>query len=158
MFDNILIPLIMAGLFGASAYYITQTQTCQCAAVDPFGRSYILGFSYFAIIYDLIIMVMGNSFGQILFNHPFLLVIPIAVVIGTLVWTIYTLQYISAIRSCKCADSIAEETTYIFAIVEVVAFVILALLLLFGGIAIYQMNPMVRTAIYNKIRAATNSR
>ena len=51
--------------------------------------------------------------------------------IGVLVWAIFTIQHVNAMKKCKCPESIAQKITYGFAIIELIAWAILTLQIMF---------------------------
>ena len=127
------IQFITLILFVVCAYYIKKSETCPCPDADASRRQYILYFSYFSIAHLIVVLSLGNLFVQACVSFPVLFIIPLFAFIGGLVWAIFTLQHVNAMRKCKCPDSIAQEFTYGFAIIRIVAWMILTLSLGYIG-------------------------
>jgi hypothetical protein len=116
-------------LFGVSAYYIKKSEACPCPDADASKRKYILYFAYFEIVYFSLKLALGAAFTSLLLSFPVLFILPLFALIGGLVWSFFTIQHVNAMKKCKCPDSIAEEFTYGFAIIRLVAFMVGILLL-----------------------------
>jgi len=127
------IQFITLLLFVVCAYYIKKSEACPCPDADATRREYILYFSYFSIAHLIVVLSIGNLFFQACVSFPVLFIIPLFAFIGGLVWAIFTLQHVNAMRKCKCPDSVAQEFTYGFAIIRIVAWMILTLSLGYIG-------------------------
>ena len=121
-------------LFVVCAYYIKKSEACPCPDADASRRQYILYFSYFEIAHLSLVLLLGNLFIQGGVSYPVLFIIPLFAMIGGLVWAIFTLQHVNAMRKCKCPDSIAQEFTYGFAIIRIVAWIVLTLSIVYIGV------------------------
>jgi len=128
------IQFITLILFVVCAYYIKKSEACPCPDADASRREYILYFSYFSIAHLIVVLTVGNLFFQACTSFPVLFIIPLFAFIGGLVWAIFTLQHVNAMRKCKCPDSIAQEFTYGFAIIRIVAWMVLTLGIVYAGV------------------------
>lgn len=128
------IQFITLILFIVCAYYIKKSEACPCPDADASRRQYILYFSYFSIAHLSLMLLLGNLFIQASLSYPVLFIIPLFATIGGLIWAIFTIMHVNAMRKCKCPDSIAQEFTYGFAIIRIVAWMVLTLLLLYIGL------------------------
>jgi cytochrome bd-type quinol oxidase subunit 2 len=133
MNSDTVIQFISLILFTVCAYYIKKSEACPCPDADASKRQYILYFSYFSIAHLIVMLSVGNLFIQACLSFPVLFIIPLFALIGGLVWAIFTLQHVYAMRKCRCPDSIAQEFTYGFAIIRIVAWMILTLSLGYIG-------------------------
>ena len=129
-----IIQVISLILFVVCAYYIKKSEACPCPDADASRRQYILYFSYFEIAHLSLVLLLGNLFIQGGVSYPVLFIIPLFAMIGGLVWAIFTLQHVNAMRKCKCPDSIAQEFTYGFAIIRIVAWIVLTLSIVYIGV------------------------
>lgn len=145
-------------LFIVCAYYIKKSEACPCPDADASRRKYILYFSYFSIAYLTLSLLLGNLFIQACISFPVLFIIPIFSVIGGLVWAIFTLQHVYAMRKCKCPDSIAQEVTYGFAIIRIIAWMVLTLLLVYIGSLYISFNDKERNNFKKAFINAFNKR
>jgi len=128
------IQFITLLLFVVCAYYIKKSEACPCPDADASRRKYILYFAYFEIVYFSLKLALGAAFTSLLLSFPVLFILPLFALIGGLVWSLFTIQHVNAMKKCKCPDSIAQEFTYGFAIIRLVAFMVIILLL--GNIAL----------------------
>jgi large-conductance mechanosensitive channel len=80
-------------------------------------------------VYFSLKLALGAAFTSLLLSFPVLFILPLFALIGGLVWSFFTIQHVNAMKKCKCPDSIAEEFTYGFAIIRLVAFMVGILLL-----------------------------
>lgn len=126
-----IIQFIMLILFIVSAYYIKESEKCPCPEADASRRQYMLYFSYFEIAYLSTALLLGKSFMGAFISFPVLFIIPLFSLIGGLVWAIYTIRHVNAMKKCRCPDSIAQETTYGLAILRIIGWAILTLLILY---------------------------
>jgi len=124
-----IIQFISLILFAVSAYYIKKSESCPCPDADASRRNYLLYFSYFEIVYLSVKLALGSTFALLLLSFPVLYILPLFAVIGGIVWAIFTIQHVNAMKKCKCPDSIAQEFTYGFAILRLIAWIVLMLLL-----------------------------
>jgi len=149
-----MIDLINLILFAVSAYYITKSEACPCPDADASKRKYILYFCYFEIIYLTLSVVLGKSLNLLLLLFPVLFIIPLfaVIVIGGLVWCIFTIQYVNSMKKCKCPDSIVQETTYANAILRLIAIVILMLGTAFIGFRYISMSGNERKLFKNSLK------
>jgi hypothetical protein len=127
------IQVITLILFIVSAYYIKKSEACPCPDADASRRNYILYFSYFNIVYSSVILLVGNLFIAACVSFPVLYIIPLFALIGGLVWAIFTIQHVNAMKKCKCPESIAQEFTYGLAIIRIVAWMVLTLSVVYFG-------------------------
>jgi hypothetical protein len=126
-----IIHFISLILFIVCAYYIKKSEACPCPDADASRRQYILYFSYFSIAHLTLVLLLGNLFIQACVSFPVLFIIPLFALIGGLVWAIFTLQHVHAMRKCKCPDSVAQEITYVFAIIRILVWMILISMILY---------------------------
>ena len=129
-----IIQVISLILFVVCAYYIKKSEACPCPDADASRRQYILYFSYFEIAHLSLVLLLGNLFIQGGVSYPVLFIIPLFAMIGGLVWAIFTILHVNAMRKCKCPDSIAQEFTYGFAIIRIVAWIVLTLSIVYIGV------------------------
>jgi len=122
-----IINFITLILFIVCAYYIKKSEACPCPDADASRRNYILYFSYFSIAHLIVVLSLGNLFFQACASFPVLFIIPLFAFIGGLVWAIFTLQHVNAMKKCKCPESQIQELIYAFAIIRIVAWMILTL-------------------------------
>ncbi len=127
------IHVVSLVLFIVCAYYIKKSEECPCPDADASRRQYILYFSYFSIAHLSVVLLLGNLFFQACASFPVLFIIPLFALIGGLVWAIFTLQHVNAMKKCKCPDSVAQEVTYGFAIIRIISWVILTLSIVYIG-------------------------
>ena len=127
------IQVITLILFVVCAYYIKKSEACPCPDADASRRQYILYFSYFSIAHLSVLLLLGNLFVQACVSYPVLFIIPLFAMFGGLVWAIFTLQHVNAMKKCKCPDSVAQEFTYGFAIIRLIAWMVIILSLVYFG-------------------------
>lgn len=123
-----IISIINLILFIVSAYYIKKSESCPCPDADASRRNYLLYFSYFEIIFLSVRLALGATFSLLLLSFPVLHIIPIFAVVGGIVWSIFTIQHVNAMKKCKCPKSQVEELTQAFAILRLIAGGVLILL------------------------------
>lgn len=141
-------------LFIVSAYYIKESEKCPCPDADASRRQYILYFSYFEIAHLTLSLLLGKLFFQASSSFPVLYIIPLFAMIGGLVWAIFTILHVNAMRKCKCPDSIAQEFTYGFAIIRIVAWIVLTLSIVYIGVEYMSFNDEGRRAFINAFSKA----
>lgn len=140
------IQFISLILFIVCAYYIKKSEACPCPDADASRRQYILYFSYFSIAHLSVMLLLGNLFIQACASFPVLYILPLFAVIGGLVWAIFTIQHVNSMKKCNCPDSIAQEFSYGFAIIRIVAWMVFTLLLVFIGLEYMSFNDEGRRA------------
>ena len=147
MFDTMIVAAIGFAIFASSAYFVYQSGTCVCPNINPYVRPYLLGFSGVAMVYEVLLFVLGTTLVDLLLKSPALLALFVALAIGGLVWAILTIQYATALKECKCADSVAEEVAYWAAVIEVSAWALVVLLLGYAGVMYSGMSVADRKAM-----------
>jgi cbb3-type cytochrome oxidase subunit 3 len=152
------IHVVSLVLFIVCAYYIKKSEACPCPDADASRRQYILYFSYFSIAHLSIVLLLGNLFFQVCVSYPVLYIIPLFAMIGGLVWAIFTLQHVNAMKKCKCPDSVAQEVTYGFAIIRIIAWMVLTLLLVYIGSLYISFNEKERNNFKKAFINAFNKR
>lgn len=102
----------------------------------------MLGFSYYAIAYYIVVLIGGKPFINLLLTKPILFIIPLFTFFGTVAWSILTVMYVRRQKACKCPDSVAEEIAYGLAITELVSFGIVVLAIGYFG---YEYAKLIRS-------------
>ena len=140
MLDEILPMILSIALFGTSAYFLTQSKSCQCTDVNPTTYSYILGFSYVAIGYAILVYTVGNSFLKLVLKNPVLILAPLLYMVGLAAWALLTIQYSYTLKACKCPSTIAGNVTFSVAALDLLIMAIVLLTGLFGGYKVLSLS------------------
>ncbi len=149
MLDKILPVILSTALFGTSVYFLTQSRSCQCTDVNPTSYSYILGFSYIAIGYAILVYAVGNSFLKLVVKNPVLILAPLLYMVGLAAWALLTIQYSYTLKACKCPSTIAGNVTFSVAALNLLIMAVVFLTGLFGGYKVLSMSSKDRTLLHS---------
>lgn len=128
---TIIINAMLVVLFGVSAHFIKKTEACPCSEVDVSRREYILLFSLFEVVYLSSGLILGKSLAGLFLSYPILFMFPILSFIGIIFWSVFTIQYIDALKKCKCPEYMEEEILYYFAVLESILWCVVFLIIIY---------------------------
>lgn len=149
MLDKILPMILSIAIFGTSAYFLTQSKSCECTDVNPTAYSYILGFSYLAIGYAILVYAVGNSFLKLVAKNPVLILAPLLYMVGLAAWALLTIQHSYTLKACKCPSTIAGTVTFSVAALNLLILAIVFLTGLLGGYKVLTMSSKDRTLLHS---------
>jgi hypothetical protein len=145
MLDKILPMILSTALFGTSAYFLTQSKSCECTDVNPTSYSYILGFSYVAIGCAILVYTIGESFAKLAVKNPVLILAPLLYMVGLAAWALLTIQYSYTLKACKCPSTIAGNVTFSVAVLDLLIMAVVLLTGLFGGYKVLSLSSKDRS-------------
>ena len=120
---HILFPVAISALFG---FWLLPSNHCSCSAINPYIQDYL---SYYGI-------ASAIMWGCIALLHAFGVrrVVPyvgtLIISVTQLIWSILTLRYTHALKTCKCESVLHADINVFFSVNDLICF---ALLVFMGG-------------------------
>jgi len=132
---TVAIQIFSICIFLTCVYFLKQIEKSSCADVEKSKREHLLFFAYFEVLFLIANLFLGDYIATLYISHPVLFIVPLCSIIGLFVWSIFSIEYIHALRKKNCPHpTMAEDVMYGLAIYELVVmgFLLFTILLVFG--------------------------
>jgi len=110
-------------------YYLKNLENIGCKCALNFKHDYILYFTSFVILFGFLNLL----FNGLRMFRIFTFIIAIPYIIAAIVNLVFTIQYVNEMTkiNCDCSESVLRTLMYFLAIINVCAWIILLILIIF---------------------------